>query len=103
MKILMVVNPEAGGGKGAKIVNQVRNEFLIRSCEVLEVRTKLQRKGKETLAYGWKEFLKTFSQPPERLVVVGGDGTLNEVVNGLNERVPVAFIPAGTASVFAKE
>lgn len=103
MKILMVINPEAGGGKGAKIGSLARQELLARSCEVLEIYTEAQRNRKDTLGYGWQEFLRKFSQPPERLVVVGGDGTLNEVINGLNEKVPVAFIPAGTTSVFAKE
>ena len=41
----------------------------------------------------------------DRLLVVGGDGTLNEVVNGLMDRAdrpPVSVIPAGTASDFAR-
>jgi diacylglycerol kinase (ATP) len=41
----------------------------------------------------------------ERLLVVGGDGTLNEVVNGLIERPdppPLTLSPAGTASDFAR-
>jgi YegS/Rv2252/BmrU family lipid kinase len=42
------------------------------------------------------------------VIACGGDGTLNEVVNGLaadeNERrVPLALLPGGTANVLAKE
>ncbi len=38
------------------------------------------------------------------VIVCGGDGTLNEVVNGLaRSSVPLALLPAGTANVFAKE
>ena len=42
----------------------------------------------------------------ELLVCVGGDGTLNEVVSGLNDipaekRPPVGYIPAGTTNDFA--
>ncbi len=47
--------------------------------------------------------LKQFAQLPDLLVVVGGDGTLNEVVNGIEEKIPLAFVPAGTANVFARE
>jgi diacylglycerol kinase (ATP) len=39
----------------------------------------------------------------ELLVSVGGDGTLNEVVNGaLGTSVPVGVIPLGTVNVFAR-
>jgi len=38
------------------------------------------------------------------LVVVGGDGTLNEVINGLGPDSPdVAVLPTGTGNVMAKE
>lgn len=40
----------------------------------------------------------------DRLVVAGGDGTLNEVINGLADRaLPVALLPLGTTNVFALE
>ena len=41
---------------------------------------------------------------PTRLVVAGGDGTFNDVINGLaGVRMPVAFLPLGTANVLAYE
>jgi len=40
----------------------------------------------------------------QMVIVCGGDGTLNEVVNGLaGSEIPLALLPAGTANVFAKE
>lgn len=38
------------------------------------------------------------------IIVCGGDGTINEVVNGMvGSPVPLALLPAGTANVLAKE
>ncbi len=38
------------------------------------------------------------------IIACGGDGTINEVVNGMaGSRVPLALLPAGTGNVLAKE
>ncbi len=38
------------------------------------------------------------------VIVCGGDGTINEVVNGLaRSQTPMAILPAGTANILAKE
>ena len=38
------------------------------------------------------------------VIACGGDGTINEVVNGLaGSQVPMALLPAGTANILAKE
>ena len=48
------------------------------------------------------------AQGRQLVIACGGDGTLNEIVNGLAEqqnghRVPLALLPGGTANVLAKE
>ena len=38
------------------------------------------------------------------ILVAGGDGTINEAVNGMvNSEVPLGILPAGTANVLANE
>lgn len=103
MKVLLLINPLAGGGNGSKIGDLVHKELLARSCQVLKVKTVKGERGQVILNTAWEEFRKNFSQAPDLVMVVGGDGTLNEVVNGVRKGVPLSFIPAGTANVFAKE
>ena len=43
-------------------------------------------------------------QRQDLVIACGGDGTVNEVVNGLaGSQVPMALLPAGTANILAKE
>lgn len=43
-------------------------------------------------------------QKPFRIIAAGGDGTINEVVNGIvHSGVPLGILPFGTSNVLAKE
>ena len=43
-------------------------------------------------------------QHREMVIACGGDGTINEIINGLaGSQVPMALLPAGTANILAKE
>ena len=47
---------------------------------------------------------RAVAESRQLVIVCGGDGTVNEVVNGLAcSQVPLAVLPAGTANVLAKE
>ncbi len=100
---LLIHNPNAGGGGNAR-----RNK-LDEARRILEsrgIRADLQ----ETTGPGEAtEIAKRATTDGRQLVIAcGGDGTINEVVNGLansknGHRVPLALLPAGTANVLAKE
>lgn len=47
---------------------------------------------------------RSVAEGRELVIVCGGDGTINEAVQGLaGSRVPLGILPAGTANVLAKE
>jgi diacylglycerol kinase (ATP) len=47
---------------------------------------------------------RVVNEGADLIVVAGGDGTINEVVNGVaHSNVPVAILPGGTANVLAHE
>jgi YegS/Rv2252/BmrU family lipid kinase len=99
---LVVVNPNAGKRKGLKDWNRI--ESLLKSHGVsTEVRfTERKRHAIEITAQGISEGFRN-------IIAVGGDGTMNEVVNGvlIQETVPsnqitLAMITVGTGNDWGK-
>ena len=93
---LFVVNPSAGGGRAAHLIDPIRAAARSRGGEVACT----ERSGHaEQLAR------QAASQGFDAVVGVGGDGTLNEVANGLlqaESSVPLGAIPAGTGNDFVR-
>jgi diacylglycerol kinase (ATP) len=96
MRIRVIANPTAGQGRGAATLEQAL-ALLRAGGAAMDLRA--------TAARGDAERLAAESTPDvaDLVVVAGGDGTINEVVNGLDGRVPVGLLPLGTANVLARE
>jgi diacylglycerol kinase (ATP) len=94
---VLIVNPAAGGGRRVRQLDKARRVFFEAGIE-----TELQN----TTAAGEATVMarQAVKQGRQLVIVCGGDGTVNEVVNGLAcSHVPLAVLPAGTANVLAKE
>jgi len=95
--LLVVYNPIAG---------RRRQRFLSRVLEALERRGASIRL-EPTKARGDAEAMARAAAADgatQRLVVAGGDGTINEALNGLaGASLPLALVPLGTANVLAHE
>jgi diacylglycerol kinase family enzyme len=93
-RLLLVAN------HNAQTVNHYRREVIsmaLRSqFQVDEVETKRRGHATEVARRGVQDGV-------DLIAAFGGDGTVNEVVNGLaTSRVPVAILPGGMANVFAR-
>ncbi|HHW48289.1 MAG TPA: diacylglycerol kinase family lipid kinase [Clostridiaceae bacterium] len=96
MEHLFIINPVAGKGKALKFIKEIKNlfvnsgkKYLIKITEKPGHATEIARE------YTRKGCLRVYS--------VGGDGTLNEVVNGMvGSNSSLAIIPAGSGNDFIK-
>ena len=107
MNVNLIVNPIAGN----KALRSIKNieDLLNKKASLTTFIT--QKKGDAELFA--KQISSQFSVPSSQLIIVaGGDGTFNEVINGIlsskesaakKKIVTLAFIPLGTTNVLAKE
>ena len=97
-KLLFIVNPNAGR-------TAIKND-------IFEIVMTFQRGGYETVIYpttGPKDAARKVMADGagyDLIVCAGGDGTLNNTVNGYmhmgEKKVPIGYIPVGTTNDFAK-
>lgn len=98
MRLLIIRNPVAGQRRET-FFQDILDGLRMRGCAVDILETERPGHAAElATANGGKDY--------DRLVIAGGDGTINEAVNGLmrlQTSVPFAILPLGTANVLAIE
>ena len=98
-KFLALFNSKAGNGKNRKLINSVF-ELVKKNHEIEVFETKSKTEAKLI-------FKKISEKNFDRLVVIGGDGsmffTINEMINNSMDDKPIAYIPAGTANILKFE
>ena len=103
MKALILANPAAGRGRARDVAIHVREQLLARgwTADVY-----FSMPPGETQSLGAGRLAIDHGGDANRVIVIGGDGTLREVASAILDRgyaVPVAFIPMGNANVVACE
>ncbi|MGE5475477.1 MAG: diacylglycerol/lipid kinase family protein [Bacteroidales bacterium] len=97
-RVLVISNPAAGSARGKRLA-EVVGLLRARGCEVSQ-RLTTKRGDAE-------EFAREITRADADVIVAaGGDGTVNEVVNGMvdqPDRPRLAVLPLGTANVLALE
>lgn len=96
MRIKLIANPVSGGDARVRIqaaLAALRNQGAEVDLYLTTARGDARKAAGQAHSEGY-----------DRIVAAGGDGTLNEVVNGVVCRdLPIAFLPLGTVNVFALE
>ncbi|MFQ5963270.1 MAG: diacylglycerol/lipid kinase family protein [Candidatus Scalinduaceae bacterium] len=95
-KLLIILNPIAGKGISKELVHKTLGFFKDRDYVIDFCETK--RRGDARKA------VQRLNDDDYKIIIMGGDGTFNEVINGLrNWKIRIGIIPTGTANVLAKE
>lgn len=95
-RVGVVYNPEAGGGEHRRTLPRLLDLIRGQGVEVLELPT--ARAGHAA------ELARAARDKVDAICVMGGDGTVNETINGIAESdVPLLIVPTGTVNVLALE
>ena len=101
LKILLVHNPQAGGGRGRKMLPKIEGRFRSLGSDV-ELR--LTERAGHGITVAEEADLSRF----DAIVASGGDGTVYEVVTGYyrnrgKAKPPLGIVPCGTGNAFVRE
>lgn len=90
-----IVNPTASRGNGAKIARWLEGECRNKNLDYDLQLTTRPKEASEIATNSYHDF--------EYIVAVGGDGTLQEVINGLIDvETKIGIIPVGTGNDFIR-
>ncbi len=98
MKNLVILNGEAQSGKAVELKEQIRKQFENIPCDF-----HLTTAPRDATKFV-KEYLEKNKNEIVRIYACGGDGTLNEVINGAvgYKNAEVALYACGTGNDFSK-
>ena len=96
-RVAAVFNPSSGGGEHRRDMPVLLDLLRAQELEVVELPT--QHAGHATDLAG-----QAVADGVDAVCALGGDGTVNEVINGIAESgVPLLIVPTGTVNVLALE
>lgn len=96
-EILLIVNPVAGNGRAKKDIKKIEENLKESGFNIQTEYTTIENNA--------EKIVSKKADNKELILAIGGDGTLNEVVNGaskLRKKINVGFIPFGTTNDFAR-
>lgn len=99
-RVCIICNPFAGRGQANKMAEKAEIFCKEQGWQLI---SKLESQHAGQIE---NEFAIQAAQNSDMIILIGGDGTLRELISGLRKheyKTPIAFIPMGNANVVARE
>ncbi|HLR79030.1 MAG TPA: diacylglycerol kinase family protein [Bacillota bacterium] len=98
---IFIINPAAGHGKAKRVFEALTNSKPYQQINSIYYYTRYEGHAEiiaEQIASKYRQTKKL-----QAVIVIGGDGTFHEVVNGIaSANIPLGFIPGGSGNDFAR-
>ena len=93
-----IMNPKSKSGKSIAIWKQIEQELNTKQINYRAIYTRYQGHATKLANHLCR------SKKPKTIIVLGGDGTLSEVIQGISVPCPhtIGYIPTGSGNDFAK-
>ena len=98
MKFIVIVNPFSGKKQGSEIFNKIKKKFDSKNIDLTLITT-------EFPGHAEKIIKECNFENYHGILMIGGDGTFHEIVNGMfnrmdKKKIPIGIIPGGTGNSF---
>lgn len=95
INVAIIINPKSGKGRGLKFIKELKNFNIPSTVNLSTFITEYPLHATEISKKITKEF--------DRIIIAGGDGTLNEFINGfdLNSEAALGLLPIGSGNDFS--
>ena len=99
----IIINPASRSGRGAKIWSEQVEPALKESA--VEYKTYFSKKAGEVKRLAAQITAEHAGEPDLKLIVLGGDGTVNEALQGIADpsKVILGYIPTGSSNDLARD
>lgn len=95
MTLYIIANPHAGNHGAKQVISDIEKHHTSDICTLLT-------RYKNDELHQVERLLKTFDPEKDKLLIVGGDGTLSKVLYHLLANLPFAYCPVGSGNDFAR-
>lgn len=96
MKLYILANPKAGSQTADNIIVKIRRQYPQFTLHIYNTR------GVDDEYQQIQSIMEQFDPYQDKLLILGGDGTLSKALKYLPETVPFAYYPTGSGNDFAR-